>query len=73
MDPHILFLRIKVECSNDEVAYGRKRRSASTSPAATNRNDRVFEVSMTTLVKFDAEPTLKKGILANNAHGIATS
>lgn len=56
-----------VECSNDEVAYGRKRRSAPSSPASLNRNDRVFEVSMTTLVKFDAEPTLKKDLLGSEA------
>ena len=48
-----------VECSNDQLAFGR-RRKRDTSPSL-NRNDRVFEVSMTTLVKFDAEPVLKKG------------
>jgi hypothetical protein len=46
----------QVECSNDQIAYGRKKRSPK--PVA---NDKVFQVSMSTVVKFDAEPTLQKG------------
>lgn len=48
---------VQVECSNDQIAYGRKKRS----PRPFDRTDRVFEVSMTTLVKFDNDPLLKKG------------
>lgn len=51
-----------MECSNDQIAYGRRRkRSLGNSAAALDRKDRVFEVSMTTLVKFDSGPALNKG------------
>jgi len=61
-----------VECSNDQIAYGRRRRSlggssASSSSSSLDRKDRIFEVSMTTLVKFDAAPALNKGLLGSEA------
>jgi len=49
-----------VECSNDQIAYGRRRKRSLGN--ALDRKDRVFEVSMTTLVKFDSGPALNKGI-----------
>jgi len=51
-----------VECSNDQIAYGRKKRSPK--PVA---NDKVFQVSMSTVVKFDAEPTLQKDTLGSKS------
>ncbi|XP_057380487.1 uncharacterized protein LOC130702890 [Daphnia carinata] len=64
-----------VECSNDQLAFGRKRRAASqtTGAAKLDRTDRVFEVSMTTLVKFDAETALQKDVLeSSQAKGVDT-
>lgn len=57
-----------VECSNDQIAYGRrKRRSSAANKTQLDRTDRVFEVSMTTLVKFDNEPVLKKDVLGSSS------
>lgn len=64
-----------VECSNDQLAFGRKRRAASQTTGNTklDRTDRVFEVSMTTLVKFDSETGLQKDVLeSTQAKGVDT-
>jgi len=53
-----------VECSNDQIAYGRRRKRSLGN--ALDRKDRVFEVSMTTLVKFDSDPALNKGLLGSS-------
>lgn len=55
-----------VECSNDQIAYGRKRKRSLGNNSALDRKDRIFEVSMTTLVKFDAGPALNKGLLGSS-------
>lgn len=52
-----------VECSNDQIAYGRKKRS----PKPMTGNDKVFQVSMATVVKFDADPALQKDTLESKS------
>jgi len=56
-----------VECSNGQVAFGRKRRDVTPEADTNWRKDRVFEVSMTTVVKLDEQSNLKKDVLGSSA------
>ena len=54
-------MQTQVECSNGQVAFGRKRRDVAPETDSNWRKDRVFEVSMTTMVKLDEQTNIKKG------------
>jgi len=56
-----------VECSNGQVAFGRKRRDVAPETDSNWRKDRVFEVSMTTMVKLDEQTNIKKDVLGSSA------
>jgi len=56
-----------VECSNGQLGFGRKRRDVTPETDSNWRKDRVFEVSMTTVVKLDEQTNIKKDLLASSA------
>ena len=56
-------MQMQVECSNGQLGFGRKRRDVTPETDSNWRKDRVFEVSMTTVVKLDEQTNIKKGNL----------